>query len=265
MMMLPYTSPIYANLSLDQSVASNVRSYVLFRALLFTLLNFTPSLLNIDEGRWECNQMIHNYSFVPTEANANAIETWIHTGGHQPMKCKFKGNNNPRLFFLGGCAFNCYIQWFAGLCPNESVPWPRKYKIAEEKLRRYNLIVVLEKLKDPNYVSAIENFFAVPGLMKKTKSLCEPEADKANKKYPLVIQNNTLAKLQNLNKFDTMLYQSLTECMENGQYDFPRWDESRFYTNTSIQVPHSKFESWAKDMRDKARAIKRGEMNTTLT
>lgn len=218
-------------------------------SIAFYLSTFYSILHKIiaDEGRWECNQMIYNYSFVPTEANANRIETWIYTGGHDRMKCKFQGNNNPRLFFLGKCAFNCYIQWFTGVCPNEPMPWSKKYEIAKEKLHHYNLILVLEKLRDPDYVSAVENFFAVPGLRKKMKSLCEPEAENANKKYPLVIQNDTRVKLQKLNEFDTMLYQSLTGCIENGQYDFPRWDESRFFMNASIQVPHPKFASWEKD------------------
>ena len=177
------------------------------------------------------------------------------------MRCKFKSKDKPLLFFLGGCAFNCFIQWFAGKCPNEAIPWTRQYEIAEEKLLRYNFIVVLEKMKDPQYVRAVENYFGVPGLSKKTASLCEPESDKANKKNPLVIKNETLTKLRELNKLDIKLYESLTGCLENGEYKFPKWNGDRFYNNSTIQVPYENFEKWLQDNKDKEKARRQHEAN----
>lgn len=219
-----------------------------------------------DEGRWECNQLIYNHTFVPSEENAKKIDTWIHTGGHDHMTCKYKEKNKPLLFFLGGCAINCFIQWFAGVCPREAMPWARQYEIAEKKLLQYNFIVVLEKLKDPTYVSAVEAFFGgVPGLTKKKSSLCEPVADKSNKLYPLVIKNDTLANLRNLNKFDIMLYERLTGCLKSGQYNFPKWNVDRFHYNYSIQISHEDFDKWTRDRIDenKAKKIANAKLNKT--
>ncbi|KAL3791687.1 hypothetical protein HJC23_003944 [Cyclotella cryptica] len=198
------------------------------------------------EGRWDCNQLIYNYSFVPTEANARKLESWNHTGGHHPMQCKFKGKGKPLNFFLGGCAVNCYIQWFAGICPNESVSFSQRYEIAARKILRYNFIVVIEKMSDPIYIAAVERFFGVPGITQKKQSLCESEANKANEMNPLVIQNDTLTQLKYLNKFDIMLYQRLTECLEDGNYDFPEWNETRF-TSSGGRIPYSPFDHFKRN------------------
>ena len=165
--------------------------------------------------------MVYNFSFVPTEDNGKKIETWRYTGGHNPMKCKLKHREKPLLFFLGTCAFNCFIQWFAGKCPVDNKPWPQQYDIAKEKLSRYNIIIALEKLKDPKYVAALENYFGVPGITQKKSSLCEPEADRANRDNLLTVPNETLTTLKDLNALDTT-YKSLTDCLENGKYNFPR-------------------------------------------
>ena len=153
------------------------------------------------------------------------------------------------MFSLGECAVNCFIQWFSGKCLNENMPWSSQYDLAKEKIFRYHFILVLEKLKDPQYVSAVEDFFGVPGITKKKTSLCEPEAARFNKKYPLVIQNKTIARLKDLNQFDIKLYHSLTDCLDSGEYKFPRWNEDRFSTNTSIQVTYDDFDEWKKERK----------------
>ena len=216
-------------------------------------------IVSLDEGRWECNQLIYNTSFIPTEDNANKIDTWRFTGGHTPMKCKFKTKSKPLLFFLGGCAVNCFIQWFSGICPKDNIPWSHQYEFAKEKLLRYNFIVVLEKMKDPKYVTAVEDFFGVPGITRKKTSLCEPEAAKVNKQYPLVIQNETLRNLKNLNQLDIKLYHSLTDCLDSGEYEFPKWNEDRFLKNTSIQVHHKDFDMWTEEKKRNYLAAKFGQ------
>jgi hypothetical protein len=198
--------------------------------------------------------MVYNFSFVPTEDNANKIGSWRYTGGHDPMKCKFKHRDKPLLFFLGRCAFNCFIQWFAGKCPEDNIPWQQQYEIAKEKLLRYNIIIALEKMKDPNYVAALEKYFGVPGITQKKSSLCEPEADSANRDNPLTIPNETLKTLKDLNALDIKLYNSLTDCLENGEYNFPRWNGGRFHTNTTIQVHYENFEQWSQEKRDASKA-----------
>lgn len=175
------------------------------------------------------------------------------------MRCKFKHKDKPLLFFLGGCAFNCFIQWFSGVCPKDSISWTRQYEIAAEKLHRYNFILVLEKTKDPKYISAVETFFGVPGLKKKKASVCEPEADKANKKIPLVIKNETMANLRDLNNLDIILYEKITECLGDGSYNFPSWNPVRFYSNSSIRIPHQNFDKWTQDMREQQRKARQSD------
>lgn len=198
--------------------------------------------------------MVYNFSFIPTEDNAKKIRSWRHTGGHTPMKCKLKHRDKPPLFFLGGCAFNCFVQWFAGKCPIDNTPWPRQYEIAKEKLLRYNIIIVLEKMKDPKYIAALESYFGVPGITQKKSSLCEPEADRANRENPLTIANETLEILKDLNTLDTRLYKGLADCLEDGEYNFPRWNGDRFYSNSTIQVHYNDFEKWSQEQKDTAKA-----------
>ena len=138
------------------------------------------------------------------------------------------------------------------------MPWSSQYDLAKEKLFRYNFIVVLEKLKDQKYATAVEDFFGVPGITTKKTSLCEPEAARFNKKYPLNIQNKTIARLTNLNEFDIKLYHSLTDCLKSGEYDFPKWNKDRFSMNTSIQVSYEDFDEWKREMKSKYLASKSG-------
>jgi hypothetical protein len=235
----------------DLLVVSNVSRLLNYHSIQYPPLIFPPV-----EGRWDCEQLIYNNSYVATEENANKIETWNKTGGHKPIKCKFKGNDRPPHFFLGACAVNCFTQWFSGHCPNEKIPLPMQYETAAAKLLRYNFIVVIEKLSDPKYVAAVEAFFGVPGVKKKKMPLCEPVSNDANKLNPLVIKNSTLAKLTELNKFDIMLYERLTECLESRSYNFPKWNETRFDTNSSLVIPHDRFHKWKDAERERQRQAK---------
>ena len=69
---------------------------------------------------------------------------------------------------------NCYTQWISGLsCPQYNITTDVQYEVAHARLRRYNLIFVLEKLKDAKYVAAIEQFFGVTGVKKRKPPYCE--------------------------------------------------------------------------------------------
>jgi hypothetical protein len=59
------------------------------------------------EGRWDCQQLVKNHSFVATKFNARAFSSWKETGGFVPSSC-----HEP--FSFTGCAVNCYIQSFSG-------------------------------------------------------------------------------------------------------------------------------------------------------
>jgi hypothetical protein len=185
-------------------------------------------------GRWECRSLVEQ-DFVPTRYNAHRLETWNQTGGHEPTTCRV--NRHQTIFKLGDCAVNCYTQWFGGLsCPRWEVPMEEQYQVAKSKLTKYNLVIIIEKLRDPRYVRAIENFFGVGGILEKGVPFCERLSHKANAAIPLVIHNETRARLTNLNKMDLRLYHDISDCLDDidGQYDqiIPKWDADRFMVNS---------------------------------
>ena len=184
--------------------------------------------------------------FVPTEENANKLETWNKTGGHVEITCsKHKGTEH---FRLGECAVNCYSQWFSGLsCPEMEKSIEEMRDVAKARLLRYNFIVILEKLRDPSYVDAVEKFFDVPGVTESQSAFCEKPSHKANIINPLVIHNKTRNNLVKLNKVDLGLYNEMSNCLNSGDYEFPTFDPTRFATNSSIQVPHDKFDEWKRN------------------
>ena len=205
-----------------------------------------------DEGRWNCTDMMYNDKFVPSEVNALKLETWNKSHGHQAASCP----NYPE-FRMSTCAVNCNLQWFSGSCPHwdipehpggpdrmpmyKEVPPEEQYNIASAKLRRYNLIVITEMLKDPRYVAAVEDYFGVPGVNDRSiHPWCEDEAHYYNHQIPLVIHNETLRKLTELNTMDSKLYHEFSDCLKyEGINNFPIWDDNRFHANESLRIHHT--------------------------
>eukprot|EP00804_Cyclotella_cryptica_P022466 CCRYP_015102-RA/>CCRYP_015102-RA protein AED:0.05 eAED:0.05 QI:53/1/1/1/1/1/3/627/445 len=184
------------------------------------------------QGRWHCKNLTGNKAFIATEENANKLETWAETGGHVPFECKTR--NEEERFWLGNCAVNCYTQWFSGLsCPKWNISQNEQYAVAKRRVLRYNLIVVVERLRDPLYVEAIEQMFGVPGITIKGVPYCERQSHKANTNNPLVIRNETRERLKKLNALDIRFYDELSSCLRNvSTYNFPKWDPGRFETNS---------------------------------
>jgi len=208
-------------------------------------------------------------AFIPTEETANKITTWNQTSGHVPQECTTKTSGIH--FKLGICAVNCYLQWFSGLsCPQFNITTIQQYEVAKTMLLRYNFIVVLEKLKDVEYVKAVEKMFGVPGITQRGSAYCERTSHKANEMIPLKIEDDTLQRLTHLNRVDIGLYKELTDCLDDdrggSKYNFPRMDEdsleNRFDTNTSIQVKYYNLIEWKKEKRlnkTKAKALENQE------
>ena len=211
--------------------------------------SFLPVLYPLDEGRWDCKQLIKNESFIPTEENAHKISTWNQIHGHDSHY-----RNKAKFFRLIKCAVNCYIQWFTGL---QGVPKKRQqnnvtvmqqyYRMAKTKIQRYNFVVITEKLGDPNYTAAVDRFFGVPGVAKrKYHAYCEIGSHVANELVPLVITNETLKDLTDLNEFDIRLYNDITNCLpgdhQKEAYNFPTWDPNRFERNETIQIDYTLWE-----------------------
>jgi hypothetical protein len=173
------------------------------------------------------------------------IETWNSTGGHSPHTCP----HHRSYFKLGQCAVNCYIQRFSGACPEFDIPIKEQYQVAKTKLLRYNFIVVLEWLSDPEYRNAVESFFGVPGVTRQRSAFCERAAHTANELVPLKIDNHTLDKLTELNEVDISLYEELTDCLDgddkNGT-NSPCWMQS----DSTIPVQHKFITLTSRDERE---------------
>lgn len=180
--------------------------------------------------RWDCDQLVKNSTFfVPTRYNARPFNTWNSTHG-------FVESEWDKPFSFTACAVNCYIQTFSGR-GFSSTFWMNEYNTALERLRKYHLILVFEKFKDPNYVKAIERYFGgVSGFNEHTSMYCGMESKRANDKWPL--STNEFAhvfKLIKLNKMDDRLYSDyILNCWDDNdgqrdiKYNFPKADRSRF-------------------------------------
>ena len=138
------------------------------------------------EGRWDCRQLIYNKTFYPTEDNARKIEDWNETYGFEKSSCRYSQELHGYKFRMVTCAVNCYSQWAAGLsCPwweapehpgpgvyptRKETPMAQQYDAAKAKLLRYNLIVITEWLKYPEYIASLERFFGTPNFKSKNNS-----------------------------------------------------------------------------------------------
>jgi hypothetical protein len=170
-------------------------------------------------GRWQCNQL-RKKDFVPTEANAVLLETFIKEEGGDLQRTKWPTS------YLWECAQNCYTRWAAVFPGANMTDLTEGLVVARQRLLQYNLIFTLEKARDPNYIRGLERMFNVSWPEENPKVYCADKINAANEKAPPVIQNETTRELRELNKVDTMLYNELTAC-PNG-IEFPEFDRSKF-------------------------------------
>lgn len=176
------------------------------------------------------------------------------------MKGSNKTGGRHPFFFMGKCAVNCYVQWFSGLsCEQWDVSLEQQYQVAKARVLRYNFVAIIEKLTDPAYVQAVENFFGVPGLTERGSPFCERQSHAANANLPLVVHNDTRERLKTLNAVDRKLYHELSGCLANSPLNFPKWDGNRFelhsYDLTEAKAAMKKAKA-AKEIKIKARMKK---------
>ncbi|KAL7529185.1 hypothetical protein ACHAWF_002871 [Thalassiosira exigua] len=177
------------------------------------------------------SNLVDDATFVPTPENARELESWNQNFGHVPTACTKFVDGAPAFVRMAQCATNCHVQWFGGLsCPwwdpplrpgpdarpiRREVPIEVQYRAARDKLFEYNFIVIMEKLKDPTYVAAVEEFFGVPGIARRGRhAWCELESHYANEWMPLAIQNETMRELTRRNAADVALYRELGGCLD---------------------------------------------------
>ena len=198
---------------------------------LRSLARFAPHAhfsVSVSSNPGDCDQLTKNESFVPSEQNARSFAAWDQTRGFEPSDCDVP-------FSFISCAVNCLVQTFSGRgCTDDG--WATEFNLAQDRLRRYHLVLVYEKFSDPRYVAAVERFFggvagfnAAPAFM-----FCGRESRAANDRVPLAVDFEHVLKLTKLNEMDTRLYKDMAQsCWEydeegRAEYSFPSVDASRF-------------------------------------
>ena len=170
------------------------------------------------DGRWGCSQTMRqpNHS-LPTAENAQSLKGFV-------TKDPFVGTP-PRMFAIPCspsvppmhrsmwvCAKNCYLRWYSKdfNCLRNVTD---SFETAVENLSQFNLIVVTERLQDPVYWHGLARMFGFSNTTTFRKSaFCDPESKFWNKKFPLVISNETMAFVHQVNHRDTELFHHLTHC-----------------------------------------------------
>lgn len=170
------------------------------------------------EGRWDCRQRGANH----TDKNSITLEHFIDRFKINGTKDRDTVARRTRLW---RCAQNCYVRWLSSN-PRSIENMTQSYSVAYEKLSKYNLIIITEKLKDPTYVHDIESMFNVKGL-RKQRMHCEDRMKELNTRYPPIIKNSTLDEIKIMNQMDSILYQTFASC-PNNTVQFPRFNENAF-------------------------------------
>ncbi len=177
------------------------------------------------EMRWYCKHLTDKKkTFDPAYSSRTTLDHFVERQNKPNEAGGEKGN-------LWECSHNCYAKWSTGLCWMEgafdesTMCWSREndegslLPRARDVLYSYNLIVVIEWLRNPEYVKAIEALFGLEGIAKqRTDMWCGKESAAANKKFPLVVPEKTRQRILQLNQLDTILYNELTNC---SRLDFP--------------------------------------------
>jgi len=116
--------------------------------------------------------------------------------------------------FLWTCAANCHARWATGMHKHEEML--AKHDVLEQKafetFWKYNLVVVTDWLKRPEYVAALELLFGHSNLNRQRGMHCGPSTWKANKQVPLKVSPPELEALHHFNRIDSAIYQKLTQC-----------------------------------------------------
>ena len=172
------------------------------------------------EGRWKCPKVPHILVH-----NSTSLEGFIEAFKTNGTKDKAIFIRNKKKTKLWRCAQNCYIRWLSSN-PRNIKDMKQSYSESYERLSKYNLIIITEKLKDPTYIHKIEQMFNVGG-MKKRRIFCESTMKELNAKYPPIIKNSTLDNAKKLNRMDITLYREFTSCVDNTTH-FPRFDAKAF-------------------------------------
>jgi len=173
------------------------------------------------EGRWDCKKVKVNMSNV-TENNSKTFEDFIKN--NEEITKKMEKTLMPH--YLWSCSHNCYLRWFSDIHSVQDMH--TSLSVAREKLRKFDFIIITERLKDHSYTRAIEDIFGVPGFYR-TNVNCGKIMKKLNDRYPPSIDSKIWDEVKVMNELDIKLYKEFTTC-ENG-IKFPNNSKLNFISN----------------------------------
>lgn len=166
------------------------------------------------EARWDCKEMIRNKSAVFSYDNEKSFEQDIQD--IVDKKRPLWGSNPNKLW---RCVEQCYLRWYGKdfnfMSKGTKHNVTENYRTALDFFNKYDIIVVMERLKDPEYVKGLESMFgdmAKGVLSTRQIAYCFPESRKWNSLYPASIRNETVDRLQKLNEYDIQLYNEVNHC-----------------------------------------------------
>lgn len=184
------------------------------------------------EIRWPCSKVVSpgQYpDFIPLPNNSRTLEDFIEreSGKLSQKECWRK----PSKRILWRCARNCYLRWYGANFNCLKDP-ERSYETALQKLLKYNLIVVTERMGDPTYMAGLMRMFGNVNttiLSQTRKMYCFDESRHWNAKYPASYDEDTLSNLTRLNTLDSRLYNEITSCPDGTVFPAfrPRWRRRR--------------------------------------
>jgi hypothetical protein len=177
------------------------------------------------EGRWDCKQLVYNETeFLPSYENQKTIQDDIKDIQESPI---LSVDN-----WLWRCVEQCYTRWYGEqfnmIHSNEDSTLQDNQQLRHammatlERLKKYDIIVITEWLKDLDYVKGLEAMFgrieSASGVLGRKKHFfCFNESAQWNNRLPMgEINNSTLAKLREMNRYDTELYNEITSCGRKG-------------------------------------------------
>ena len=178
------------------------------------------------DRRWSCRKLVFSGrfpDFTPTANNSQTLEHFIEheSGKPEQAQCLKMPRKKQKLW---NCARNCYLRWY-GQPFNCLANITRSFESARRMLWGYNLVVITERLSDPEYISGLLRMFGDlrTNMLNKThKMYCFEQARYWNSKYPAVLNNATVANLTKLNALDIRLYNEINHCPDG--VVFPQFD-----------------------------------------
>jgi hypothetical protein len=152
--------------------------------------------------------MAKNKTFVAMPEDDHTLEQTIDAIHNQTCKTGW----------MWRCVEECYTRTYgANLSCRTNVT--RNYQVALERLMNYDIIVITEKLKYPDYVRGLEAMLGDLGnrtLSGTEYAWCAEESAYWNRKFPANISKSTVQHLEEMNAHDTQLYKALTNCGVDG-------------------------------------------------